>query len=156
MFDVLFIGGEPGYFFPKLSEDLHLITFSEIAVKYLEMAGYEAHLCSNEDEARELIITLPKKGKWPCLFTESDTTGEKDIEEFFVEGESLDVERFESLGIVKNDIDFEENRLNYFLDHVQEMKKSLSWTRADLIQLFQELLPGFEHKETGKYLDSKM
>lgn len=64
-------------FFPKLSEALHLITFADIAVKYLKQRGYEPHLCKDEDEARELSTTLPVQGKWPCLFTSSDTTGEK-------------------------------------------------------------------------------
>ena len=83
-------------FFPKLSENLHLITFSEIAVKYLENLGYEPYLCKDEDEARELAKTLPKAGKYPCLFTASDTTGEKDFEEFFTDKEILDMDKFES------------------------------------------------------------
>ena len=41
-------------FFPKLSEDLHLISFADIAVKYLKSIGYEPYLCKDEDEAREL------------------------------------------------------------------------------------------------------
>lgn len=150
------LGDNRDIFFPKLSEDLHLITFSEIAVKYLDMMGYEAHLCSNEDEARDLVATLPQEGKWPCLFTESDTTGEKDFEEFFVEGETLDLERFEKLGIVKSDLDFEEEKLDYFLDSIHKMKNNLGWSKSDVVRLFHELLPGFDHKETGKYLDSKM
>lgn len=149
-------GNSRDIFFPKLSEDLHLITFSSIAVKYLDMMGYEAHLCSNEEEARKLVESLPEEGKWPCLFIKSDTTGEKDFEEFFVEGERIDLERFKNLGIVKSTLSFEEEKLEYFLRKVQGMKESLSWTKADLVNLFHELLSGFDHKETGKYLDSKM
>ena len=150
------LGENRDIFFPKLNEVLHLKSFSEIAAKYLEMRGYEAHLCSSEDEARELVDTLPQEGKWPCLFTESDTTGEKDFEEFFMEGESLDLDRFENLGIVKSDIHFKEIKLNTFLVRIQEMKERLSWTKSDLLELFHEMLPGFDHKETRKYLDSKM
>ena len=40
-------------FFPKLSEDLHLISFADIAVKYLKDKGFEPYLCKDEDEARE-------------------------------------------------------------------------------------------------------
>lgn len=69
-------------FFPKLNENLHLISFADIAVKYLNSLGYEPYLCKDEDEARELAKTLPEEGKYPCLFTSSDTTGEKDFEEF--------------------------------------------------------------------------
>ena len=88
-------------FFPKLSEDLHLVSFADIAVKYLNNLGYEPHLCKDEDEARSLNKSLPKEGKWPCLFTSSDTTGEKDFEEFFTTNETLDMERFENLGVIK-------------------------------------------------------
>lgn len=88
-------------FFPKLSEALHLISFADIAVKYLEQLGYEPHLCDSEEEARQLAHMLPEQGKWPCLFTASDTTGEKDFEEFFTDKEELDMSRFENLGIIK-------------------------------------------------------
>ena len=120
------------------------------------MMGYEAYRCSSEDEARELVNTLPEKGKWPCLFTESDTTGEKDFEEFFVDGEKLDLERFVNLGIVKSELDFDEQKLEYFLQTIQLMRENLEWSKEDLVELFHKLLPGFDHKETGKYLDSKM
>ncbi|MDB4027244.1 UDP-N-acetylglucosamine 4,6-dehydratase, partial [Candidatus Thioglobus sp.] len=89
-------------FFPKMSEALHLISFADIAIKYLQNKGYEAHICSTEDEARELIKTLPEKGRWPCLFTDSSTTGEKDFEEFYTDKETLDMDRFENLGVIKN------------------------------------------------------
>lgn len=81
-------------FFPKLSEKLHLISFADVAVKYLKQLDYEPHLCKNEYEARDLAHTLPEQGKWPCMFTGSDATGEKEFEEFLTEDEILDLERF--------------------------------------------------------------
>ena len=79
------LGENRDIFFPKLSEELHLITFAEIAQKYLINKGFEPYLCENEDEARDLIEKLPQQGKWPCLFTPSNTTGEKDFEEFLLQ-----------------------------------------------------------------------
>jgi len=143
-------------FFPKLSEHLHLISFADIAVKYLEDLGYEPYICKDENEARILARTLPKEGKWPCLFTKSDTTGEKDFEEFFTDNEILDMDRFENLGIIKNEADFDSNKLNLFEKSMQELKDSLSWKKEDIIEEFFKLLPAFAHKETGKYLDGKM
>ena len=78
------LGQNRDIFFPKLSEELHLITFAEIAEKFLHRKGFEPYFCENEDEARKLIKELPQKGKWPCLFTPSNTTGEKDFEEFLL------------------------------------------------------------------------
>ena len=143
-------------FFPKLSENLHLITFSEIAVKYLENLGYEPYLCKDEDEARELAKTLPKIGKYPCLFTASDTTGEKDFEEFFTDKEILDMDKFESIGIIKNDPLYDEDLLNNFEATIKKYKQNLSWTKDDIVREFFKLIPDFGYKDTGKYLDGKM
>jgi len=143
-------------FFPKLSESLNLISFADIAIKYLENLGYEPYLCKSEDEARDLAKTLPAQGKWPCLFTSSDTTGEKDFEEFFTENEVLDMYRFINLGVIKNDIDFDEKKLNYFEETVKTYKQNLSWEKEDIVKEFFNLIPDFGHKETGKYLDGKM
>ena len=76
-------GKNKDVFFPKLSESLNLVSFADIAVGFLKELGYEPHLCNSEDEARELISVLPQQKKWPCFFTSSDTTGEKDFEEFY-------------------------------------------------------------------------
>ena len=36
------------------------------------------------------------------------------------------------------------------------MKKRKAWDKYELIDLFNELIPNFNHKETGKILDNKM
>lgn len=150
------LGENRDVFFPKLSEALHLITFAEIAERYLRERGYEPYLCSSEDEARSIVNTLPKQGKWPCLFTISDTTGEKDFEEFFTETETLDMVRFANLGVIKNPAGFDNEKLIQFESRIGELKDKCEWTKADLVELFQQMIPDFGHKETGKYLDSKM
>ncbi len=149
-------GDNRDIFFPKLSEELHLITFAEIAVKYLKQIGYEPYLCSSEDEARKLAVTLPEQGKWPCLFTNSDTTGEKDFEEFFTKNEKLDMVRFHNLGVIKNEPIFDEQALNAFTRYVDERKLAKVWTKEEIVALFHKMIPDFGHKETGKYLDGKM
>ncbi len=143
-------------FFPKLSQDLHLISFADIAVKYLKEKGFEAHLCKDEDEARALAKTLPQEGKWPCLFTSSDTTGEKDFEEFFTDKETLDMEKYENIGVIKNAADFNESLLNEFEGTIKDLKTSRQWTKSQIVKLFFKMIPDFDHKETGKYLDGKM
>lgn len=143
-------------FFPKLSEALHLISFADIAVKYLKQLGYEPYLCDSEEEARQLAHTLPEQGKWPCLFTASDTTGEKDFEEFFTDKEELNMSRFENLGIIKNDPLYKQELLTLFENSISEMKGEQVWTKEEIVKLFFKMIPDFGHKETGKYLDGKM
>lgn len=143
-------------FFPKLSESLHLITFADIAVKYLENLGYKPYLCESEDEARELSKTLPEKGHWPCLFTDSDTTGEKDFEEFFTDNETLDMAKFENLGVIKNEALFDPQLVTKFEQTIAKLKQDKAWTKDEIVKLFYKMLPEFGHMETGKYLDGKM
>ncbi len=143
-------------FFPKLSEDLHLITFADIAIKYLKELGYEPFLCQSEDEARDRAEEIIAQKMWPSLFTKSDTTGEKDFEEFYTENEVLDMNRFENLGIIKNDLNFDDSKLDMFTNKIQAYKQSLTWEKDDIVKLFHQMIPNFGHKETGKYLDSKM
>ena len=143
-------------FFPKLSEDVDLISFADIAIKYLERKGYEPVLCSNEDEARELAKTLPEQGKWPCLFTGSDTTGEKDFEEFFTDNEVLDMHRFNNLGVIKNEAIFHSGLLTEFEASIAAMRDKRAWNKQAIVDLFFKMIPDFGHKETGKYLDGKM
>jgi FlaA1/EpsC-like NDP-sugar epimerase len=143
-------------FFPKLSEHLHLMTFADIAIRYLKALNYEPYLCEDEDEARSLVKTLPQQGQWPCLFTTSDTTGEKDFEEFFTANETLDMQRFHNLGVIKNDAGFQAEKLEAFTGAIQQWREAKQWTKRDIVALFKTMLPNFDHKETGKYLDSKM
>lgn len=62
------LGENRDVFFPKLSDRLHLITFAEIAVRYLAARGFEAVPCSSEDEARRSVESLARRGQWPCWF----------------------------------------------------------------------------------------
>lgn len=156
------IFGEKGdIFFPKLSEDLHLITFSDIASKYLQSKGLTPHLCKSEEEARDYLSnsTQLADNTWPCLFTESDTTGEKDFEEFYTDKEVLDFNTFNNLGVIKNTVDVDEalsDKLDQFTAEINQMQASLKWTKKEIVKLFFYMLPEFGHKETGKYLDGKM
>jgi len=143
-------------FFPKLSEELHLITFAEIAEKYLRKLGYEPYLCQSEEEARQKVKDLPQMKEWPCFFSATNTTGEKDFEEFYTENEVLDLNTFKNLGIIKNERSFDDDKLEHFTATIQKMKKERKWEKKELVKLFREMVPDFLHKETGKYLDSKM
>ena len=150
------LGENRDIFFPKLSEKLHLITFSDIAVRYLAALGYEAYECASEDEARGRAAELIAQRKWPCYFFKSDTTGEKDFEEFFTDKEVLDMARFESIGVIKNDPVFDPAALDDFADRIESMKQRGLWEKAELVELFNKMIPDFNHKETGKYLDGRM
>ena len=146
-------------FFPKLSDKLHLISFAEIAEKYLNYKGFEVYRCNSEEEARQLANTLPQQGLWPCYFSSSDTTGEKDFEEFFTAEEILDTERFNSIGVIKNSTEAADNDLKkvaWFRDEILRLRTRGHWSKTDIVDVFEQMLPNFKHRDTGKYLDGKM
>jgi FlaA1/EpsC-like NDP-sugar epimerase len=149
-------GGNRDVFFPKLSDNQHLVSFANIAIKFLKNKGYEPVLCSDEDEARRLVKTLPSEGKWPCLFNSSNTTGEKFIEEFYTDQEDIDNDRFISLGVIKNKAIFDEDLLTSFEADIKAFRTNLHWSKKNLLKQFNKLLPDFKHQEANKYLDSKM
>ena len=150
------LGNNRDILFPKLSEKLHLITFSEIAVRYLRERGYEPYECESEEEARNRTEELITNKQWPCFFFNSDTTGEKDFEEFFTDNEDLDMERFDTVGVIKNQPDFDEAKLDDFMDGIEALREKGTWSKDDIVKLYFGLLPEFAHKETGKYLDQRM
>jgi FlaA1/EpsC-like NDP-sugar epimerase len=150
------LGENRDIFFPKLGAQLHLITFSEIARKYLEELGYEPFECETEEEARDRAQELIPQMRWPCYFFNSDTTGEKDFEEFFTDKEELDMNRFHGVGVIKNRQYYDQAQLERFERGIKDLRANRAWSKADIVELFFDILPEFSHMETGKYLDQKM
>lgn len=150
------LGENRDIFFPKLSEKINLIDFPAIVGRFLGEYGYEPYECESEDEARDRAEELINKKKWPCYFFVSDTTGEKDFEEFFTDKESLDLDRFKTVGVIQNEPKFDEQKLNKFMSGVEVLRENLIWEKGDIIKLYFSLIPEFAHKETGKYLDQRM
>jgi FlaA1/EpsC-like NDP-sugar epimerase len=150
------LGENRDIFFPKLSEELHLTTFSDIAECYIKKLGYEPYHCSTEEEARDRSDELIASKRWPCYFFKSDTSGEKDFEEFFTNNEILDMNQFKNLGVIKNEANFDTNLLDYFIEAIIKIRKQQTWEKSEIIDLFNKMIFNFDHKETGKYLDGRM
>jgi NAD(P)-dependent dehydrogenase (short-subunit alcohol dehydrogenase family) len=142
---------------PKLGGDFQLIDFPGIAERYLAGLGYGVQVCGTEDEARGRIGELVARKLWPCYFFDSDTTGEKEHEEFHGPQEKLDLGRFEAIGVVRGP---EPGRigegLDRFLAAVVALLRAGTWTRRELLDRLEELLPDFRHRETEKFLDARM
>ena len=150
------LGDNRDIFFPKLSEQLDLTRFSDIAVRYLESLGFEPCECASEDEARERAAELIAGKRWPVYFFASDTTGEKDFEEFYTGAETLDMARFENIGVIRNDAVYDASKLAHFLATIDRLRAQPTWDKPELVDLFNHMIPEFQHKETGKYLDGRM
>lgn len=147
-------GGE--VFFPKLGED-QMQTFSSICDKFVTANGLEKDPCSSDDEAKRKAAALDwSDNKYPTLYFGTDTTGEKTYEEFYVPGEIIDMQRFQTLGVVEQTTRHEMAELNSFFEKLEGIFAQEDFTKEQVVDAIKEFIPNFEHEEKGKNLDQKM
>lgn len=149
------LGGNRNIFFPKL-EEAQMTTFDRIAEDLLVSMGYKIDYCRSDEEAIEKSATWTVGRPYPVHFSASDTSGEKAFEEFYIEGEAVDMERFKSLGVI---IDKEIPDRDGVIDLIKTLDdafESENCSKADIVKIMGQYLPNFEHIETGKSLDGKM
>lgn len=150
------LGHNGEIFFPKLGEE-KMITFSSICDKFLETLGYEKKECSTDDEAKKFAMDMSENSKiYPVVYFKSDTTGEKDYEEFYIPGEKLNMERFSSLGVIEEVEKRPIQELDVFFDELKDIFHESDFTKAEVVSAIIRFLPNFEHVEKGKNLDQKM
>ena len=143
-------------FFPKDDVSLKLTKFTDITSKFLLKKGFEPVECESEEQARQVAEELIAQNKWPVYFFDSDTSGEKYFEEFYVDGELVDFERYENIGIIANSSGADEGKLKYFLSELRRLERSKSWTKGDIVDLFNDVIENFNHIELGRNLDQRM
>ena len=149
-------GSNREIFFPKLNEDFQLTPFSDILERYLHSIGYKPYICKSEDEARSIVDNIKHKNMWPCLYVDSDTTGEKSFEEFYTNSEKLDLNSFQSIGIIKNDLNSDEILIENFRNNIVRISKSSNWQKSEIVLAIKEVLPELDYRDLGKNLDQKM
>lgn len=149
------LGRSGEVFFPKLPEE-SMKTFSGICDDFLASMGYERHLCASDEEAKAFAAAnLPGK-VYPVHYFKSDTTGEKPSEEFTVEGEITDMERFGALGVITFSERRSREEVDRFVGNLERVFSDRGFTKAQVVECLKSFLPGFTHEETGRNLDQKM
>ena len=150
------LGQNGEVFFPKLKEE-RMMRFSTIADRFLNALGYAPHRCGSDEEARKFAAAMAADTKvWPVVYFKSDTTGEKDYEEFFVEGETLDMNRFVSLGVIRESERRPAHEVDLFLARLETIFSHDDFTKEDVVAALKDFLPNFSHEEKNKNLDQKM
>lgn len=149
--------GESGdIFFPKLDTS-QMLTFSQIAEDFLAELGLSPLYCKSEEEAKiKSTEWLPGNPSYPVYFFKTDTSGEKQYEEFFTTADQLDLEQFQSLGIVKNSQGMDRDTLNSMLNEFTSLFNESDTNKSEIVKLISNYLSNFSHIETGKSLDQKM
>jgi FlaA1/EpsC-like NDP-sugar epimerase len=152
------LGRERDIFFPKLDVGLDLLTFSEIAKRFLGVSGYEAVETASEEEARARAEELIPAHKWPCYFFDSDTSGEKPFEEFYAQDDKVDWSRFSDVGVIETPALTAVDRAHVetFLASIARMRDKRDWNKQELVEAITAACPDLRHIDTGKFLDNKM
>ena len=94
--------------------------------------------------------------KYPTVYFNSDTTGEKAYEEFFVPSEKIDMQRFESLGVIEQSVRHDMQEVDRFFEQLEAIFLKPDFTKEQVIDAIRAFIPTFKHKEKGKNLDQKM
>ena len=165
------LGKSGEIFFPKLGEE-QMMRFSDICDEFVRENGLQKHLCTTDDEAKLFAAQLDsaniepsaldathldaKHLEWPVVYTGSNTTGEKAYEEFYVEGEELNMERFKSLGVVEKSQRHTMAEVDKLFGELEQIFAKPEFTKAEVVDVIKGFIPTFEHVEKGRNLDSKM
>jgi nucleoside-diphosphate-sugar epimerase len=149
------LGGNGDVFFPKLASLIEK-SLPEIAGATLRRLGYEPFECGSENEAKARVEELARRGLWPCYFAPSDTTGEKPLEEFHREGEAVDLDRFATIGVVRQSAaDLDREAVERFLAFAREARER--WVaKEDYVRELRRVVPTLRHVELGRSLDAKI
>ena len=150
------LGDSGNIFFPKLNMEHHELTFTSIAESLLDTLGLKPTYCKTESEAIHYFQVHDRDDTYPVYFFRSHTSGEKKLEEFFTKEEDVDFNLFHSLGVinVKDPIDLEE--MKRCINSMQRDLSKQQLSKADIVQYLVQLVPGFNHIDTGKNLDQGM
>lgn len=147
-------GGE--IFFPKLGEE-QMLTFSAICDDFVKAEGFIKVECNNDLEAKRYAANMDYDSeKYPVVYFNSDTTGEKAYEEFYVPGEKVNMERFFALGVVEETTRRPMNEVDAFFKDIEALFQKEDFTKAQIVEAIKTFIPNFEHEEKGKNLDQKM
>jgi len=149
------LGSNGEVFFPKLTEE-KMKTFSSICDDFIREMGYKKHLCTSDLEAKEYAAKNLPGNTYPVVYFNSDTTGEKSYEEFVVDGETSNLDRFHSLGVITGADHRNMKEVNKLISDLETIFHDRSFTKAQIVSCLKNFLPNFEHEEKGRNLDQKM
>lgn len=93
---------------------------------------------------------------YPVFYFESDTTGEKMYEEFYIEGEKFNMNRFISLGVIENVQKRSIKEIEELLKELNTLFINPNYSKNDVVEVMKNFVDNFEHIEIGKNLDQKM
>ena len=149
------LGNSGDIYFPKLNEN-QLVNFKSITEDFFKYLKKEIKICKSEKEAKELALKLSDNASYPVYFFKTDTSGEKLYEEFYTSEDQVKFDLYESIGVVTNSLKPSFSEMELTITEIETLFKRESYNKEDVIKIMNNILPNFNHIETGKSLDQKM
>ena len=71
--------------------------------------------------------------------------------------ETLDLDTFNGIGVIKNQASFDAAVLDQFDAEIAAIRAARGpWEKTTIVDSYLKVLPELSHEEKGKYLDSRM
>ncbi len=145
-------------FVPRLDPESDLKTFDQIAEIVLNDCGYEPCWYNSDDAARNNMERDLARGAYPCFFSASDTSGEKEFEEFIGPGEVLTSSPFASVNVIGRTPVVDSRVLKEVMDDLTTATafSDLGKGKKYIVELLSRAVPNLRHVERDRDLDRKM
>jgi len=145
-------------FVPRILREPDAMRFDEIAASIVRAFGYEPSWHDSYTDARLAVPHDLPRGRYPCCFSTSDTSGEKKIEEFVAPGEQLTPTPLSTIDVIGKSPSPDATEVSRIVRglarEIEELTPETSAAR--FAALLSELVPSFAHVDTGRHLDQKM
>jgi FlaA1/EpsC-like NDP-sugar epimerase len=149
------LGNSGDIYFPKLSEN-ELVSFKSITEDFFKYLNKDIRICKSEKEAKEISLNISDTSSYPVYFFKTDTNGEKLYEEFYTSDDEVNLNRYNSIGVVTNSLKPSFSEIEATMKEMEALFKRESYNKKNIIEIMSKILPNFNHSETGKTLDQKM
>jgi FlaA1/EpsC-like NDP-sugar epimerase len=150
------LGKSREVFLPRLDSLRSSIYMDEAARRVLEFYGLTAEPCASEEAAlRSPLLGQERPRMWPCWFAPSDTSGEKECEEFEYPDEQLDSARFRSINVALQAAP-DRDVLARARAQVVAIAREEEWSKEALAQAIRTAVPELAHIEKNRSLDDKL
>ena len=149
------LGNSGDIYFPKLNEN-QLVNFKSITEDFFNYLNKDVKICKSEKEAKEFASKINDDSPYPVYFFKTDTSGEKLYEEFYTSDDEVNINLYESIGVITNSLKSSFFEMELTIKEIKTLFKRESYNKEDIIIIMNKILPNFNHIETGKTLDQKM
>tara|TARA_Y100000389_G_scaffold191155_1_gene216863 strand:+ start:15261 stop:16478 length:1218 start_codon:yes stop_codon:yes gene_type:complete len=139
---------------PKINSNFKIYPIIDVAKNFISSKNLTPVVVESKEEGYKIINS--GDSKYPILATKPDTTGEKEYEEFVGNNEEIINSNFINFDVVKSS-SFNVEKLQQFLSNLNHMLSGeINTSKERLIKEISEIVPSFNHVETGINLDSRM